>query len=98
MDVEQSKKVYLQAGKELSKKMTKSELKHFTQEITNYLQYSFDENLKIKLFQTIIETIAIKKVSLPHDNKFTEGILQASEAEMTTNVGFLLEGLSYHSN
>ncbi|HGM1198709.1 TPA: hypothetical protein ACKOKQ_003770 [Clostridioides difficile] len=39
-----------------------------------------------------------KKVSLPNDSEFTEGILQSSELEMTTNVGFIIEGLSYHNN
>ncbi|HBF0857102.1 TPA: hypothetical protein KNP56_003931, partial [Clostridioides difficile] len=52
----------------------------------------------IKLFQTIIEVVARKKVSLPNDSKFTQGILQSDEAEMTTNVGFIIEGLSYHNN
>ncbi|MFQ4188165.1 hypothetical protein C3O92_16410 [Clostridioides difficile] len=99
MDVEQSKKVYLQVGKELSEKMTKSELNKFSQEVTNYLQFAeFDKNMKIKLFQTIIEVVARKKVSLPNDSEFTEGILQSSELEMTTNVGFIIEGLSYHNN
>lgn len=99
MNVEQSKKVYLQAGKELSKKMTKSELTKFSQEVANYLQYAaLDKNMKIKLFQTIIEMIARKKVSLPSDSEFTQGILQSDEAEMTTNVGFVIEGLSYHNN
>ncbi|HBE9035116.1 TPA: hypothetical protein KM858_003994, partial [Clostridioides difficile] len=47
MDVEQSKKVYLQVGKELSEKMTKSELNKFSQEVTNYLQFAgFDKNMK----------------------------------------------------
>ncbi|HEK8704843.1 TPA: hypothetical protein STU26_003474 [Clostridioides difficile] len=99
MDVEQSKKVYLQVGKELSEKMTKSELNKFSQEVTNYLQFAgFDKNMKIKLFQTIIEVVARKKVSLPNDSEFTEGIMQSSELEMTTNVGFIIEGLSYHNN
>ncbi|HBG1791927.1 TPA: hypothetical protein KPI36_003495, partial [Clostridioides difficile] len=48
MDVEQSKKVYLSIGKELSKKMTKSELNKFSQEVANYLQYAgLDKNMKI---------------------------------------------------
>ncbi|EOE7167593.1 hypothetical protein KWL52_006770 [Clostridioides difficile] len=99
MNVEQSKKVYLNIGKELSKKMTKSELTKFSQEIANYLQYAgLDKNMKIKLFQTIIEVVARKKVSLPSDSEFTEGILQSDEAEMTMNVGFIIEGLSYYSN
>lgn len=99
MDVEQSKNVYLRIGKELSEKMTKSELTKFSQEIANYLQYAgLDKNMKIKLFQTIIEVVARKKVSLPSDSEFTEGILQSDEAEMTTNVGFIIEGLSYYSN
>ncbi|HBG8737526.1 TPA: hypothetical protein KRI71_003676, partial [Clostridioides difficile] len=50
------------------------------------------------LFQTIIEAVVRKKVSLPSDSEFTEGILQSDEAEMTMNVGFLIEGLSYHNN
>ncbi|HBF2809181.1 TPA: hypothetical protein KN238_003883 [Clostridioides difficile] len=99
MDVEQSKNVYLRIGKELSEKMTKSELTKFSQEIANYLQYAgLDKNMKIKLFQTIIEVVARKKVSLPSDSEFTQGILQSDEAEMTTNVGFIIEGLSYYSN
>ncbi|HBF4428943.1 TPA: hypothetical protein ACSVR1_003748 [Clostridioides difficile] len=99
MDVEQSKKVYLSVGKELSKKMTKSELSKFSQEVANYLRYAgLDKNMKIKLFQTIIEMIARKKVSLPNDSEFTQGILQSDEAEMTMNVGFIIEGLSYHNN
>ncbi|MDN9632415.1 hypothetical protein KLL70_09950 [Clostridioides difficile] len=99
MDAEQSKKVYLRIGKELSEKMTKSELTKFSQEVANYLQYAgLDKNMKIKLFQTIIEAVARKKVSLPSDSEFTEGILQSDEAEMTTNVGFIIEGLSYYSN
>ncbi|HGT1476867.1 TPA: hypothetical protein ACMV9L_002203 [Clostridioides difficile] len=99
MDVEQSKNVYLRIGKELSEKMTKSELTKFSQEVANYLQYAgLDKNMKIKLFQTIIEVVARKKVSLPSDSEFTEGILQSDEAEMATNVGFIVEGLSYHNN
>ncbi|VIF29716.1 Uncharacterised protein [Clostridioides difficile] len=99
MNVEQSKKVYLSVGKELSKKMTKSELSKFSQEVANYLRYAgLDKNMKIKLFQTIIEMIARKKVSLPNDSEFTQGILQSDEAEMTMNVGFIIEGLSYHNN
>ncbi|HBG0458439.1 TPA: hypothetical protein KPE24_000228 [Clostridioides difficile] len=99
MDVEQSKKVYLSVGKELSKKMTKSELSKFSQEVVNFLRYAgFDKDMKIKLFQTIIEAVARKKVSLPSDSEFTEGILQSDEAEMTMNVGFLIEGLSYRNN
>ncbi|MBG0155180.1 hypothetical protein I4N96_18840, partial [Clostridioides difficile] len=57
MNVEQSKskKVYLNIGEELSKKMTKSELNKFSQELANYLQYAgLDKNMKIKLFQTIL--------------------------------------------
>lgn len=62
MDVEQSKNVYLRIGKELSEKMTKSELTKFSQEVANYLQYAgLDKNMKIKLFQTIIEVVARKK-------------------------------------
>ncbi|HBF3279873.1 hypothetical protein ABRV75_12295 [Clostridioides difficile] len=99
MDAEQSKKVYLRIGKELSEKMTKSELTKFSQEVANYLQYAgLDKNMKIKLFQTILEMVARKKVSLPSDSEFTEGILQSDEVEMTTNVGFIIEGLSYHNN
>ncbi|HBF4545726.1 hypothetical protein O0E53_13400 [Clostridioides difficile] len=99
MDVEQSKNVYLRIGKELSEKMTKSELTKFSQEVANYLQYAgLDKNMKIKLFQTIIEVVARKKVSLPSDSEFTEGILQSDEVEMTTNVGFIIQGLSYHNN
>ncbi|EGT3846740.1 TPA: hypothetical protein KO142_000934 [Clostridioides difficile] len=99
MDVEQSKNVYLRIGKELSEKMTKSELTKFSQEVANYLQYAgLDKNMKIKLFQTIIEVVARKKVSLPSDSEFTEGILQSDEAEMAMNVGFIIEGLSYHNN
>ncbi|HEL3028005.1 Uncharacterised protein [Clostridioides difficile] len=99
MDVEQSKKVYLSIGKELSKKMTKSELNKFSQEVVNFLRYAgVDKDMKIKLFQTIIEAVVRKKVSLPSDSEFTEGILQSDEAEMTMNVGFLIEGLSYHNN
>ncbi|EII6832987.1 TPA: hypothetical protein KPG21_002160 [Clostridioides difficile] len=99
MNVEQSKKVYSNIGKELSKKMTKSELAKFSQEVANYLRYAgLDKNMKIKLFQTIIEVVARKKVSLPSNSEFTEGILQSDEAEMTMNVGFIIEGLSYHNN
>ncbi|ALP03632.1 hypothetical protein LWF04_14340 [Clostridioides difficile] len=99
MYIEQSKNVYLQIGKELSGKMTKSELNKFSQEVVNFLRYAgFDKDMKIKLFQTIIEAVARKKVSLPSDSEFTEGILQSDEAEMTMNVGFLIEGLSYHNN
>ncbi|EOY7191146.1 hypothetical protein MXT65_17615 [Clostridioides difficile] len=99
MNVEQSKNVYLRIGKELSEKMTKSELTKFSQEVANYLQYAgLDKNMKIKLFQTIIEVVARKKVSLPSDSEFTEGILQSDEAEMAMNVGFIIEGLSYHNN
>lgn len=91
--------VYLQIGKELSEKMTKSELNKFSQEVTNYLRFAgHDNDMKIKLFQTIIEAVARKKVSLPSDSEFTEGILQSDEVEMTTNVGFIIEGLSYHNN
>ncbi|MCE0567677.1 hypothetical protein [Clostridioides difficile] len=54
--------VYLQIGKELSEKMTKSELNKFSQEVANYLQYAgLDKNMKIKLFQTILEMVARKK-------------------------------------
>lgn len=54
--------VYLQIGKELSEKMTKSELNKFSQEVVNFLRYAgFDKNMKIKLFQTIIEVVARKK-------------------------------------
>ncbi|HBG1007097.1 hypothetical protein KWU03_09430 [Clostridioides difficile] len=99
MDVEQSKNVYLRIGKELSEKMTKSELNKFSQEVVNFLRYAgVDKNMKIKLFQTIIEAVARKKVSLPDDSRFTQGILQSDEVEMTTNVGFIIEGLSYHNN
>lgn len=99
MDVEQSKKIYLSIGKELSKKMTKSELNKFSQEVANYLQYAgLDKNMKIKLFQTILEMVARKKITLSSDSEFTEGILQSDEAEMTTNVGFIIEGLSYHND
>ncbi|NJA29711.1 hypothetical protein GSQ33_07300 [Clostridioides difficile] len=99
MDVEQSKNVYLRIGKELSEKMTKSELTKFSQEVANYLQYAgLDKNMKIKLFQTIIEVVARKKVSLPSDSEFTQGILQSDEAKMVMNVGFIIEGLSYHNN
>ncbi|HFL2427537.1 TPA: hypothetical protein ACG3JQ_003652 [Clostridioides difficile] len=91
--------VYLQIGKELSKKMTKSELNKFSQEVVNFLRYAgVDKDMKIKLFQTIIEAAARKKITLPNDSKFTEGILQSSEFEMTENVGFILEGLSYRNN
>ncbi|CDS90393.1 TPA: hypothetical protein ACHTFF_003721 [Clostridioides difficile] len=91
--------VYLQIGKELSGKMTKSELNKFSQEVVNFLRYAgVDKDMKIKLFQTIIEAVVRKKVSLPSDSEFTEGILQSDEAEMTMNVGFLIEGLSYHNN
>ncbi|MCA0881388.1 hypothetical protein LBA05_18600 [Clostridioides difficile] len=91
--------VYLQIGKELSEKMTKSELNKFSQEVVNFLRYAgLDKDMKIKLFQTIIEAVAKKKITLPNDNKFTEGILQSSEFEMTENVGFILEGLSYRNN
>ncbi|HBG1708745.1 hypothetical protein NAV36_17705 [Clostridioides difficile] len=99
MYIEQSKNVYLQIGKELSGKMTKSELNKFSQEVVIFLRYAgFDKDMKIKLFQTIIEAVARKKVSLPSDSEFTEGILQSDEAEMTMNVGFLIEGLSYRNN
>lgn len=91
--------VYLQIGKELSGKMTKSELNKFSQEVVNFLRYAgVDKDMKIKLFQTIIEAAARKKITLPNDSKFTEGILQSSEFEMTENVGFILEGLSYRNN
>ncbi|HHN8453035.1 TPA: hypothetical protein ACRRXE_003869 [Clostridioides difficile] len=54
--------VYLQIGKELSKKMTKSELNKFSQEVVNFLRYAgVDKDMKIKLFQTIIEAAARKK-------------------------------------
>ncbi|HGM1198708.1 TPA: hypothetical protein ACKOKQ_003769 [Clostridioides difficile] len=54
--------VYLQIGKELSEKMTKSELNKFSQEVTNYLRFAaLDNDMKIKLFQTIIEAVARKK-------------------------------------
>ncbi|HDF5636630.1 TPA: hypothetical protein SOL41_003501 [Clostridioides difficile] len=90
---------YLQIGKELSGKMTKSELNKFSQEVVNFLRYAgVDKDMKIKLFQTIIEAVARKKITLPNDSKFTEGILQSSEFEMTENVGFILEGLSYRNN
>ncbi|EMJ5875375.1 TPA: hypothetical protein U2J25_003322 [Clostridioides difficile] len=99
MNVEQSKNVYLRIGKELSEKMTKSELNKFSQEVVNFLRYAgVDKNMKIKLFQTIIEAVARKKVSLPDDSRFTQGILQSGELEMTTNVGFIIQGLSYHNN
>ncbi|HBF5749807.1 TPA: hypothetical protein KOR48_003837, partial [Clostridioides difficile] len=69
------------------------------QEVVNFLRYAgVDKDMKIKLFQTIIEAVVRKKVSLPSDSEFTEGILQSDEAEMTMNVGFLIEGLSYHNN
>ncbi|HBF7094614.1 TPA: hypothetical protein KOU56_003702 [Clostridioides difficile] len=91
--------VYLQIGKELSEKMTKSELNKFSQEVTNYLRFAgHDNDMKIKLFQTIIEAVARKKVTLPADNEFTQGIMLSNELEMTTNVGFIIEGLSYHNN
>lgn len=91
--------VYLQIGKELSKKMTKTEINKFSQEVVNFLRYAgVDKDMKIKLFQTIIEAAARKKITLPNDSKFTEGILQSSEFEMTENVGFILEGLSYRNN
>ncbi|EGT5284677.1 hypothetical protein KWY15_18580 [Clostridioides difficile] len=91
--------VYLQIGKDLSEKMTKSELNKFSQEVVNFLRYAgVDKDMKIKLFQTIIEAVARKKITLPNDSKFTEGILQSSEFEMTENVGFILEGLSYRNN
>ncbi|MCW0800365.1 hypothetical protein OKS19_19915 [Clostridioides difficile] len=91
--------VYLQIGKELSGKMTKSELNKFSQEVTNYLRFAeHDNDMKIKLFQTIIEAIARKRVTLPADNEFTQGIMLSNELEMTTNVGFIIEGLSYHNN
>ncbi|HBF4429085.1 hypothetical protein AB8344_19450 [Clostridioides difficile] len=91
--------VYLQIGKELSEKMTKSELNKFSQEVVNFLRYAgVDKDMKIKLFQTIIEAAARKKITLPNDSKFTEGILQSSEFKMTENVGFILEGLSYRNN
>ncbi|CEK40357.1 hypothetical protein PHICD146_20028 [Clostridium phage phiCD146] len=91
--------VYLQIGKELSEKMTKSELNKFSQEVTNYLRFAgHDNDMKIKLFQTIIEAIARKRVTLPADNEFTQGIMLSNELEMTTNVGFIIEGLSYHNN
>ena len=91
--------VYLQIGKELSEKMTKSELNKFSQEVTNYLRFAgHDNDMKIKLFQTIIEAIDRKRVTLPADNEFTQGIMLSNELEMTTNVGFIIEGLSYHNN
>ncbi|WP_461197118.1 hypothetical protein [Clostridioides difficile] len=91
--------VYLQIGKELSEKMTKSELNRFSQEVTNYLRFAgLDSDMKIKLFQTIIEAVARKKVTLPADNEFTQGIMLSNELEMTTNVGFIIQGLSYHNN
>ncbi|HBE9408322.1 TPA: hypothetical protein SOK69_003580 [Clostridioides difficile] len=91
--------VYLQIGKELSEKMTKSELNKFSQEVTNYLRFAgLDSDMKIKLFQTIIEAVARKKVSLPDDSEFTQGIMLSNELEMTTNVGFIIQGLSYHNN
>ncbi|HBE8980360.1 TPA: hypothetical protein KM837_003529 [Clostridioides difficile] len=91
--------VYLQIGKELSEKMTKTEINKFSQEVVNFLRYAgLDKDMKIKLFQTIIEAVAKKKITLPNDSKFTEGILQSSEFEMTENVGFILEGLSYRNN
>ena len=91
--------VYLQIGKELSEKMTKSELNKFSQEVTNYLRFAgHDNDMKIKLFQTIIEAIARKRLTLPADNEFTQGIMLSNELEMTTNVGFIIEGLSYHNN
>ncbi|EGT4856691.1 hypothetical protein DBN28_13705 [Clostridioides difficile] len=91
--------VYLQIGKDLSEKMTKSELNKFSQEVVNFLRYAgVDKDMKIKLFQTIIEAVARKKITLPNDSKFTEGILQSSEFEMTENVGFILEGLSCRNN
>ncbi|MDV9656678.1 hypothetical protein RHH83_20280 [Clostridioides difficile] len=40
MYIEQSKNVYLQIGKELSGKMTKSELNKFSQEVVNFLRYA----------------------------------------------------------
>ncbi|MDU8805011.1 hypothetical protein RYE61_05870 [Clostridioides difficile] len=89
----------MRIGKELSEKMTKSELTKFSQEVANYLQYAgLDKNMKIKLFQTIIEAVARKKVSLPAGSEFTQGIMLSNELEMTTNVGFIVEGLSYHNN
>ena len=91
--------VYLQIGKELSEKMTKSELNKFSQEVTNYLRFAVHDNdMKIKLFQTIIEAVARKRVTLPADNEFTQGIMLSNELEMTTNVGFIIQGLSYHNN
>ncbi|MDV9723694.1 hypothetical protein RHG08_20615 [Clostridioides difficile] len=91
--------VYLQIGKELSEKMTKSELNRFSQEVTNYLRFAgLDSDMKIKLFQTIIEAVARKKVTLPANNEFTQGIMLSNELEMTTNVGFIIQGLSYHNN
>ncbi|MDW0092755.1 hypothetical protein RHK27_20500 [Clostridioides difficile] len=91
--------VYLQIGKELSEKMTKSELNRFSQEVTNYLRFAgLDSDMKIKLFQAIIEAVARKKVTLPADNEFTQGIMLSNELEMTTNVGFIIQGLSYHNN
>ncbi|EGT4908101.1 hypothetical protein DAF77_14055 [Clostridioides difficile] len=91
--------VYLQIGKDLSEKMTKSELNRFSQEVTNYLRFAgLDSDMKIKLFQTIIEAVARKKVTLPDDSEFTQGIMLSNELEMTTNVGFIIQGLSYHNN
>ncbi|HEK4533756.1 TPA: hypothetical protein SOK32_003732, partial [Clostridioides difficile] len=62
--------VYLQIGKELSEKMTKSELNKFSQEVVNFLRYAgVDKDMKIKLFQTIIEAVARKKITLSSDSE-----------------------------
>ncbi|MBY2242015.1 hypothetical protein QRW98_17530 [Clostridioides difficile] len=62
MDVEQSKKVYLNIGKELSEKMTKSELNKFSQEVENLRQKINNETMKYSEILTIANLIGYEVV------------------------------------
>ncbi|MCZ6390764.1 hypothetical protein O6A81_19070 [Clostridioides difficile] len=62
MYIEQSKNVYLQIGKELSEKMTKSELNKFSQEVENLRQKINNETMKYSEILTIANLIGYEVV------------------------------------
>lgn len=80
--------VYSHAGKELASEMKDNKRKkNFAFKVVQLLRC----NDKNRLFQTIMHTLASYGVSI--DSGFVEGIMQADELDLNTNIGLFVQEL-----
>lgn len=94
METALNNKIYYNVGKKLSEKIVSiQEFNKLRRDVSNYLMYAAkDEKMKVKLFITIMDFLALRRISIP--SGFVEGIMQTDERELTLNVGLFIEGLS----